>query len=216
MKSIVQVVCMILASMFVNGCAMSNVVVERTPLEMESGESRSDPVPIFEEGGTMSRRAIVPFASMGAHGNGYATKSTLKVDLARKAAQLGADCVLITQAQLNNAGAVTSYGGGIAISTPVQTMSLFGVAGMYAPVRLGTYWDKDYKILDVTPGSSAARAGIHIGDRILAIDGMRVTGDPYASWKAILKARPGQTGIVEVVGPDNTQRKCSIVWDPND
>ncbi len=197
------------------GCAMSRIAVEDLPLSVQRGAPKSEPVPVYEIGISKPPRAVIPFARLGAHGNGYATKDTLTADLANRAAQLGADCVILGGSQINDAGSVTSYGGGLAISSPVRTLSLYGTACVYSRVRMGASWDSDFKITDVIPASPADKAGMRIGDRMLAVGNIRVAGDKLAFHRVMTTAKPGDVVPVEVVASDNTTRNLMVTLETN-
>jgi len=76
--------------------------------------------------------------------------------------------------------------------------------------------DEKNVVTDVRPGSAAANAGVRIGDRVLAVNGVRITGDQLAQFKAMAKAKPGDRTKVELVGPDNQTRTLDLTWDMND
>ena len=198
------------------GCAASRVVTEDLPVTVQRGAPSAVLVPVFENGYTKPTRAVIPFAQMGAHGNGYATRDSLKRDLSLKAAKLGADCVWVSNSEVKNAGTVTSYGNGFAMSEPVQCLSMYGQACVWSPVRVGLAIDKDNKVTDVIPGGAADRAGLKINDRILAMNKNRLTGDPLAMSRALAVVVPGQEVDTEIVGPDNVTRHISIKCERND
>jgi membrane-associated protease RseP (regulator of RpoE activity) len=206
---------LVVGCLFSGGCALSNIAVDSLPTGVQPGAAKREPVPAYDETTGRAPRAVVPFAAMGAHGNGYANRASLKKDLAGRAAAMGADCILIGGSQINQGPTVMSYGGGTAISQQVQTMSLYGWACMWAPVRLGLQWDKDNKVLDVVPGSPAERAGIVISDRILAIGSERITSDPWAAYRATWRARPGQTLDIEVVRVEGSRVVAHVVPEAN-
>jgi hypothetical protein len=132
MRLVSMLVVVVLAALS-SGCALCNIAVDPVPTGVQPGPARAGAVPTYDELSGHSPRAAIPFAAMGAHGNGYANRQYLKNELAKKAASMGADCVVIANAQINNGPVVTSYGNGTAISQQVQTMSVYGFACMYAP-----------------------------------------------------------------------------------
>ena len=59
--------------------------------------------------------------------------------------------------------------------------------------------------------SAAEKAGIVIGDRILAVGGERITGDQWAAYRATWRARPGQNLDVEIVRADGSRNVAHLM-----
>lgn len=202
-------------AMTVGGCAMSNIQVRQLETGVQAGPKSNVPVPVYEQGISTPPRAVMRFALLTAVGNGYSNNESLKRDMAARGAQLGADCVLVGTAESFQAGNVYSFSGGMGWGSPVYATAMQGVACMWSPVRMGVAHEEDGKIKDVVPGSSAARAGIRIGDRILSINGVRVTNDPFAFERAIARMQPGKSYPIELVASDNSTRTVQLVADAN-
>jgi predicted aspartyl protease len=69
-------------------------------------------------------------------------------------------------------------------------------------------------VLSVVPGGPAARAGIAVGDRIVAIDGAPASSRSLAAWRAVLSG--GEIGgrralTVEAGAPGGPRRECTLV-----
>lgn len=196
-------------------CASTFSRVEKLPVETLVGQPRSEAVDAFDPT-HLPPWSIVPFATIAGSGNGFSSFEDVKRDMARKAGKLGADCIWVMGANTATGPTVTSYGSGVAISSQVTFPTMSCWACMYAPVKLGAMYDPtNYEVLDVTPGSAAARAGIRIGDRLLAINDVRLTGDLLASYRAISKAVPGEQATLELVDPNRNTRTVSLIWDEN-
>ncbi|MBI3818616.1 MAG: hypothetical protein HY286_08000 [Planctomycetes bacterium] len=192
------------------GCKMANVVSTPLPTDVPAREKVVDIVPYYAIGTSMPPKGGIPFAQIGAHGNGYADFEYLCNRIAKKAAELGADFAIVYDSRTNQGPTITSIYGDLfsstAISSTIQTLSVYGYALVNSPVSLGTKFDDKNVIIDITPDLSFARAGIKIGDRVLAIGGIRLTGDPWAKYRAINLMSPNVSVKIEVVGPDNTTR----------
>jgi S1-C subfamily serine protease len=95
---------------------------------------------------------------------------------------------------------VGTYGGGIAMSSPIQTPSLYGVACRTPRVVLGARSggkDKDFVVQYVTKGGPAEEAGLTEGDKILTVNGRFVADDPFVWEKEIYSKQPGDRITVE-------------------
>jgi membrane-associated protease RseP (regulator of RpoE activity) len=206
------VVCCVLCS----GCADAVTKIEKLNIAATPGPPKKEPVPVYESGGERPPRAMIPFARIIVSGNGYADREFLNGIIAKRAAELGADAALVNPPQTAYAGTVTtSVSAYSAVSQPVYAMGAVGFACVWSPSKIGVQWDDQYRVIDVTPDGPAARAGVRIGDRVLAIGGERVTGDPLAASRAALKMLPGASVAVELVAPDNQTRVVHVVPEAN-
>jgi len=204
----------VLASAMFGGC--TNLDVKRLPIDVAVGEPKREPVPIYDDL-NKPPRAIIPFATMRLSGaNDYYSHGNLGRILAKEAASLGADCIWIGGEHATDIGSATSYSGGLAVSSRTVVNTVSATAAVYSPVSFGVNMDEKNVVTDVRPGSAAANAGVRIGDRVLAVNGVRITGDQLAQFKAMAKAKPGDRTKVELVGPDNQTRTLDLTWDMND
>jgi hypothetical protein len=195
---------------------MANVVVEPTPLGMTPNPKTKTPPPVFEVG-TSPGRPGIPIYRMGAHGNGYANRGYLSKRLAEKGQELGADFVMLEQQQVNAGPVVTSFGNGMAISDQVHTLSLYGTAYVWSPVKLGVRWGgPNFEIADIEPTGPGAAAGLKIGDRLLAVNDIRVMADPYAVSRITSKAKPGDVVKLEILDRQGNQRLVNARFVAND
>lgn len=201
---------------FQQGCADSVTRVEMLDIGVAGGPPGRELVPVYEAGTSRPPRAVLPFAKITVSGNAHCDREYLHNVVSRRARDLGADVVLVNPPQVAYAGTVTTAVSAYsAVSQPVYGVGTVAFACVWAPARIGVQWDEQYKVLDVTPRSPAARAGVRIGDRLLAINGERVTGDQFAAYRAVAKLKPGDAVPVEFVGPDNQTRTLLITAEPN-
>lgn len=68
------------------------------------------------------------------------------------------------------------------------------------------------KVGDVKPGSPAQAVGLHVGDRVLAVDGVRLTHDDFK--QRIAEVSPGSvvTLLVDRGGAVQTFRPILVAW----
>lgn len=66
------------------------------------------------------------------------------------------------------------------------------------------------QVQEVAPGSAAARAGLVVEDRLVAIDGKSCEGAPAWSWNRSLWLQPGASVELTVRSPAGTERKVKL------
>jgi len=182
----------------------------REPLEQHAK------VPIYEAGDTLPNRSSLPIAVITLSGNAYADMRYLKKRLQQECRPLAPDFIYIYGVGSSYGGSITSYGGGLATSTPYNLLALSAGAMVWAPVRIGIYRDEDTgKVADTIPGGPADVAGIKIGDRILSIAGLRLSIDKLNFDRAISKMRPGVEVEFEILSPDGDRRTVTVIPEPN-
>lgn len=197
------------------GCAAHNVNIERLP-DAPNASTPSSSVDIFEEGVSAPARAVIPIARIGASGNSYATKTSLVAAMAEKAKSAGAQALLVGRFRTEVGPTVYSFSGGMGLSETVRFPAMDAMAYVYAPARLGLMWDANHVIIDLSPTGSASKAGVRIGDRILAISGVRLLSSPTARSRAISSFRPGDSVPVELITPTNEVKTFTIIAESNE
>lgn len=204
------IMCAIILLPLLSGCSMARIAVEDLPINVARNQSNQTDVPVYEYGIELPPRAGIPIARLGAHGNGYANKEYLLLQLGKRGSKIGADFIVAHNQQINAGPTVTSYGRYSAISSTIQTLSIYGTAYVFAPVRLGAQWDTENVIIDLQPGMPAKSAGLEIGDRILAVNGNRTTNDPLAAPRALAACKPGDRVRIEVETENGIQRQVLV------
>jgi hypothetical protein len=205
----------VLVLALLGACSGGNAYYQRLDTGVVLGGPREGLAEFYDINAPLPR-PIIPVASISAAGNAYSSFDYLKQLMARKGAEIGADVVICHKAETINAGYTTNYysGWSIASTTPVNGPVVHGTAGVWSNVRLGVNFDDRSEINDVTPASGAWKAGIRIGDRVLAVEGVRITQDRFALYKAIANKHPGDTLSVEILPRSGDQRTVTIVLDP--
>lgn len=197
------------------GCATVNVKVERLPIEIGDLQPKQGEIPVYEWGVTMPERAGIPIAMIGAIGNEYADADFIKSRIARRAAKLGADYVVVSNRGTREGVTYGTYGGGAFFSGRSTLPTMHAQAVVFAPVRCGFFVDEENRVIDVSPSSPANRAGMRIGDRVLAINGDRITNEQFGMYRTLASASPGDRLTVELVNDANQQRTITIITAPN-
>lgn len=200
------------------GCKASNKHVQYLGVSVEKSPVKPDGVPVYDWNTLPPNRSVIHFARITINGNGYADYEYLKGELGKEAGRIGADCAYVEGGQTNHGPIVTSYGNGIAISDRIQTLSIWGAAGVFAPSRLGVQFESsDSQVLkDVDPSGSCGKVGIKIGEKIMAINGRRTAGDPYAIQRVMMYVQPGQSVKLEVADKDGNQRIVEVIAGTNE
>ncbi|MEX2218248.1 MAG: hypothetical protein WD749_05760 [Phycisphaerales bacterium] len=198
------------------GC--TSVQVEPIPGMAVTPNPRGGPnVPVYQVGIQQPTRAGIPFAKLTNRlGSDVGAETTLFA-FGSKGSELGADFVVVIDAQAYNAGSITTYYGmGISGTQPVNQTAYTALACMYAPVRLGINLDNDSKLSDIQPGSCFEGTPARIGDRLLSIGGYRTTSDRFALYRALAEGRPGQSMEVELVDGGQNVKRITVYPRAND
>jgi hypothetical protein len=189
-----------LLSLLMTGCSMARGVNELLPGAQFSRPVVLGPseVQIFKDGAT-PRTTYIRVAKIAAHGNGYADMATLEQTLRDQAAMLGADLVIIAKHEVTNDETIGTYGGGLMISESIKRPHLYGVACRSSKMSLGIQYDyqKDGIVQYVRANSLAEKIGIVEGDRILAVNGHPLHGDPFLFEREIASKDPGERVSIE-------------------
>lgn len=193
------------------GCGLARVDEELLPGCQHVAPIAPVLVEVYEQGISSPTRSTVPVANLNAHGNGYATKDVLVTALRKHAAEIGAELIVIGVVEVANGPLIVSYGNGVAVADTVKLPNLKATAYRWAPARLGFRWNASMVIADIVPGTPAASSGLKIGDRLLAVNSWRVTGDYMAMVRAISSLQPGQAVTVEYARPDNAVRTITMI-----
>ena len=214
MKTAVVLVLSVVACML-QGCAASFFNVQPVPTGVATNSPSEIPVPVYtqDEAATLSG---VPFVWIVASGNGFATVETIKRDLGKKGGKLGADFVVLSTSGTTTGPTITSYGNGLAISQAQQFLQIGAFGCMNSKASLGVAIDNDHVIKDVFPNGPAHKAGVRVGDRLLAINGARTSTDRWALWREIGKAEPGQDVPLEIVGADQITKTVVVKMQPRE
>lgn len=195
------------------GCNAVRVDVQRNPTAPPTA-AHMRAVEVFEQGAVPSR-SVLPIATLTAIGRsqpiGYAS---LKAALQSEAQTQGADAIAIVQSGTATGPTVHSFSGGIGISETLRYPTMSAVAYIWAPARVAFMVDDQNRVIDVPPGP-AMEAGVRIGDRVLAINGARITNNRSAFWEAVSKLRPGDTVQIELVDSQNQTRTVSCTATDN-
>lgn len=197
------------------GCAATFFNVQPIPTGVTANAPSDIPVPVYSSD-EASRLSGVPFAWIVASGNGYSNYQTMTKDLGKKGAKLGADFVVVSASGSVTGPTVTSYGSGIAISQAQQFPQLGAFAYVKSKTSLGVAIDNDHVIKDVFPNGPAHKAGVRVGDRLLAINGSRTSTDRWALWRELGKAQPGQSIPLEIVGADQVTKTVNAEMQPRE
>lgn len=198
------------------GCSMAWPASQMLPQASVVGARAPVPVSsvrVYREGET-PERPIAQFARVAAHGNGYATRATLETTLVGQAAQLGADGVVMLGTEVTKDETVGAYSGGLMIANQIQRPHLYGIAFVWAKVRLGVNLAEDRSIDYVQRGSVAERAGIREGEKILSVDGQYIGADVLKWETAFYRYNPGDTAELEVLDRDGNKRVTKVTFTP--
>ena len=210
MKQVLMIGSVGLAVVLLSGCGMShgareslpgaNVVATSSPRDAES-------VRLFKDG-EQPDKPVIKIAKIGAHGNGYADKSVLEKRLQIEAAKLGADCVIVTGFEVTKDETVGTYSGGMMVSNSIKRPHLYGIACRYTKVSLGFFFNlKDYVVTYVKANSTAEKIGLTEGCKLLAVNGVPVTGGQTVMEKEMLSKNPGDKVTLEWVDKSGTKVK---------
>lgn len=180
------------------GCAMAQGAYEDLPpAALVTGSSNVNGRIDLYRDGQMPPRPIIRIAKLAAHGNAYATQETLEATLIEEARKVNADCVIEVAENVTNDGTVGAYGGGFFSSSVIRKPHLYGIACKYSKVRLGITPGKDGLVSYVADNSVAERAGITEGDKLIAINGIPLSGNPFVIDTQITSKNPGDKIVIE-------------------
>lgn len=199
------------------GCSMAWPVSEFLPPATIIGpRARISPaaVKLYREGQPPDR-PFAQLAKIAAHGNAYATRTTLEQTLIKEAARLGANGVIIVGQEVTRDETIGSYGGGIMVANQIKRPHLYGVAFVWQKVRLGVASnakDGQRTVTYVIAGSPAERAGIKEGDKLLAIDGQFVGANEMDFERAMYRYGPGDSATVELLDAAGQKRSVRITF----
>lgn len=196
------------------GCQSAWITVQNLPIEVAKSTTTA-PVPVYDLI-AQPPSAGVPFANMAILGNGFTNDAYLRKQAGERGGKIGADFVIVTGGGSQYAGSVTTYGGGIAITTPVQAPVLYATAFVKTRAKIGVRWDDRNEVLDVLPDSPADRAGIRVGERLLAINATRLQSNQLAVWQEIARLSPGDEICLEVAAVGQPSRTVNVVAASND
>jgi predicted metalloprotease with PDZ domain len=200
-----------LLAVLLAGCSMARGVNELLP-----GAQYSKPVDITSsqiqvfKNGVFPKMPCIYVARIAAHGNGYATTETLEQTLREQAAKLKSDVVLIDKLEISNDETVGTYGTGIMLADTIKRPHLYGTACRLTRISLGVT-NKDGIVQYVSANSLAARAGISEGDKLLAVNGQALYGDPFLIEREILSKSSGERVILEFLTKDNIKVTREII-----
>ena len=202
-----------LLSIFLVGCSMARGVNELLPGAQYSTPVNIDPlqVEVFRNG-VQPRGGCIMVANIAAHGNAYATTETLEQNLREQAATLKANIVMVQKLETTKDQTVGTYGGGIILSDSIQRPHLYGVACRSPKVGIGISFNRaDGTVLYVLSNSPAARIGITEGDKILAVNGSPLQGDPLVIEREISSKQPGDRATVEFLTKNSVKIRQEII-----
>lgn len=66
-------------------------------------------------------------------------------------------------------------------------------------------------VQSVDPGGNAAQGGVHVGDRILSVDGQALQGADLTTVRALLTGSEGSEATLVLRGADGRQRRVSLI-----
>jgi hypothetical protein len=206
----------LLSAIFIlSGCGMANAVSEPLPLAGQAPRASRQPEEIeIYKNGTTVQKGIIPIASIGSHGNGYANMATLEDAMRKKAAEIGADAVMVTKYEVTKDETVGSYSGGFFTSQQIQRPHLYGVAVVYSRVRMGLVCGEDGTIKYVNADSPADKAGLKEGMQIVAINGTYFANTSVLSREVGIK-NPGDVVTVEYLDSSKEKKKVTITLQAN-
>lgn len=122
------------------------------------------------------------------------------------AAKLNSDVVLINRFGSMQSGAVTTYGGGVAITQNTQTHIMQAFICDYSEVSLGVVYDnKTFKINYIRRNSLAEKIGLKENMQLLAINQKPVAGDPFIIQREINSRKPGDVVEIEYLDLKSTK-----------
>ncbi len=150
-------------------------------------------------------KGFVAIANVAAHGNGYATNETLKETIKKETAKIGGELVILTERNVSKDETIASYGSGIYMANQIQRPHLYGVAAVYSKVKLGTVVENDGTIRYVSPGSSAERAGLKEGMKVLSINGKFYNNNLVMQTEVSAK-NPGDIVSIEYLDSANEKK----------
>ncbi|MFW2396570.1 PDZ domain-containing protein [Burkholderia pseudomallei] len=201
MKKTVIAVCAAVTAL--TGCSMARGVHEDLPAAalVTGSINTTGHVDVFRNG-QMPQRPIIRIAKVAAHGNAYATQDTLEAAIVEEALKLNADCVMLAGENVTDEGTIGTYGGHLFSSAIIKKPHLYGIACKYSKVRLGITPNKDGVVSYVTAGSAAESAGIVEGDKLLAINGVPIVGQPFIIDTQVASKNPGDQVVIEILDRD--------------
>ena len=154
---------------------------------------------------TPPNKPIVVIANVAAHGNGYATNETLKETIKKETAKIGGELVILTERNISKDETIGSYGSGLYMANQIQRPHLYGVAAVYSKVKLGTVVENDGTIRYVSSDSSADRAGLKEGIKILSING-RFYNNSLVMQTEVSVKKPGDIVTIEYMDNENEKK----------
>ncbi|MGA2223925.1 MAG: PDZ domain-containing protein [Syntrophobacteraceae bacterium] len=188
-----------LAIIGLSGC-MTSSQYQMTPVAKSLPQYLPvDPAKVVVYGeGEKPHRPVIPIAIIGTIGNAVCDRACLEKGLQEKAAQLGADCVVVLGTNIANVGSMSIYWGhGISTNQPLNQTRLYGGAFKYNNVWIGMKLDKDGVVEYVWPDSSAEKSGIVEGDKVLTVDGKLISNDVWVLPTALATKSAGSVLKIE-------------------
>jgi len=196
------------------GCATATAGHDMLPpSRYATVTSGSSNIEIYRDG-ERPNRPTYRIANIGAHGNGYANTKSLENAMLKEARKVNADCVVVVGANTTKDETIGSYSGGIYMADQIQRPHLYGIALKYSKVQLGINADKEGTVSYVTADSSAEKAGIQEGMKILAINGTAYGSDAYTIEKEVSVKNPGDKVTIEVFTKDGQKLRKEIILEP--
>jgi hypothetical protein len=196
-------------TVLLSGC-MADTVYELRPIASQVPRSSRKPEEIeLYKSGTVPPKPAVAFANIGAHGNGFATMETLETAMRQRAAALGADLVVLTQYEVTRDETVGSYGGGFFTAQQIQRPHLYGIAAVYARVRIGLVLEDNGNIKYVVADSPAEKAGLKEGMQVLSLNGVYYHNRSVLDQEVGIK-NPGDVVTVEYLDNSKEKKKVTV------
>ena len=203
---------MFLLAIAIEGCSVANGIHELLPTA-EAVHKKTTPfqkIEIYTQDNLPVDKGYVFIAKVAAHGNAYASNETLKETIRKEASKVGAELVLLTGENITNDESIGSYGGGIYISDQIKRPHLYGLAAVYSKVKFGTVTGNDGYIKYIRSGSSADKAGLREGMKILSING-RFFQNNLVMQTEVSAKKPGDIVTIEYMDNENEKKIVRIV-----
>lgn len=161
----------------ITGCGMARGVHDLRALNQDTPRTNKtvNEIVVYTQDSPPSRPFIV-IADVAAHGNGYADNSVLLDILKKETVKVGAEMVMITNKEVTSDEVVGTYGGGFMMTSQIKRPHLYGIAGIYSKVKIGITVGEDGLIRYIAANSSADKAGMKEGMRLLSIKGQYFSG----------------------------------------
>ncbi len=201
--------------LFLTGCGMARGVHELNYLAKTTPKTNKSPmeIEVFTNDSPPSR-AVIFFAKVAAHGNGYANNAVLLTTLKQETSKIGAELVFITNKEISKDEVIGVYGDGIMMSNQIKRPHLYGVAGVYSKVKIGIRADNDGIIKYITTDSPADKAGLKEGMRLLSINGQYFNNADLFQ-KEVANKLPGDEVSIEYLDNDNNKLKVNVKLESN-